>query len=383
MTEPIREKFEGLDASMAARHNALMDKLDELVLPGTEPIDYSAAFASLGNKLDALVLAVSGLHSALTGPEGELRVWRAAQQANFDALLLASGTLTSISADLATLKNIVSGNIDARLVNLIANTSTANSIAGNLYGMLSAIASPWPTDVLAAIQCVCDATQALQPPDPLDPDTGLTCSQPYTSTGQRIVPLQLTNWSGNVIYATWSEPLPPGIEYGTVLGLDLDEGTISAADWSGWTVFVQSEEQQFGWDPFSLERFPTNTVIQMSGSGNRTFSVSERGSIKVYLCSPGDGGGATIPEGECADHVPTGQNDDSYIIEIPAYPADYTMMFSTAATVVDANGVEHFLNYGIQWHQEDTGPGPWTVYIGDPANPNEVVVAIVCNPGPV
>lgn len=117
---------------------------------------------------------------------------------------------------------------------------------------------------------------------------GGTCSDGFKSSGMQLIPFGAIG-GNSVVVATWSAPLPAGIQFGTLFGLVNQYAELESSDWTGWKVLVQSDEQQYADSATSTARYPTGIWRDMpSGPGNYSWAVSERGGITVTLCAPGD-----------------------------------------------------------------------------------------------
>lgn len=327
MTEPIREKFEGLDDNLQARHNALMDKLDEVIVAMTEPVDYSAAFASLGGKLDAIL-------NALVDPfEGGSPVLSQLAAMRNDFSYLAS------RVDLVgTSVGVTNGWLDSIMDTLgvkapgaeftLASLSRAQSLAlQNIYARLEGIDAPWPANVLAALECICEASSALVPIDPLDEtQQPAGCVAHYQSDGQNIIPFSLIG--GTSINIASFSVLPDGMSYGSTFGLADDTSELFSPDWSEWAVFVKSDAAQYsdGYGLLGVERYPTNQWRVLDGPGSRAFSVDARNGIEVHFCKLNP---YVIAEGECQDFADNSEFQDQRAFTIPAgIPDTYTLSAS-------------------------------------------------------
>lgn len=202
--------------------------------------------------------ALEQLYEMLQPTPSQLEdIWRALGQNTGDATMTVLGRLTHL--ELTTVAQLTS---------------------------LGLLAEPAAGTVLQLLQCICDAEQRQLPIDPLDPNNPDGCTEPYTSTSMWLGAFGTLWTGGNVIIAVWAEPLPEGVTFGTTFGIGTDYTELNNDDWSGWRVFVQSDEDQYAESPTDLTRYPTNQWRPLSGSGAKAFSVSERGSIRVYLCSP-------------------------------------------------------------------------------------------------
>lgn len=212
--------------------------------------------------------------------------------------------------------------------NTIASLVRAQEMTlSSLYALLSDMGAPWPADVLAAIECVCEAASAALPIDPLDEAKQPTgCIAHYQSSGRYVVPAIAIGASGNIIVATWSEPAPAGLTFGSVFVLGVDHSELISSDWSQWWVFVRSSEQQYAENPLEFDRYPTNVWRQMSGYGSRSFSVDARGDIEVHLCYTNPFG---LPVGECTEYTDDTLSNGHRAWLIPAgIPDDYAVSTS-------------------------------------------------------
>lgn len=117
------------------------------------------------------------------------------------------------------------------------------------------------------------------------PVTAEGCDHPYSSGDMWLAPYGLFGFE-SVMVATWPSSPPAGIEYGTLFGLTTDTTELYSADWSGWSVFVESSEPQYA-QSLNTDRYPTGVWRPMpAGPGNYTWSVNAKGSLRVTLCAP-------------------------------------------------------------------------------------------------
>jgi hypothetical protein len=382
MTEPIREKFDGLDENLQTRHNALMDLLAGIALDLTAPVDYSAAFASLGAKLDAILAALvdpfdggAPVLTQLTGIRNDFGYLAARVDMVKGAVDISNNWLDSIMDTLG----VKAPGAEFTLASL---TRAQALTLVNIHDRLEGIIPPWPADVLAALQCICDATSSQVPPDPRDSTLPGACLDPWYSTGQVVLPWSLIGGTSQM-FAVF-DILPTGLSYGSTFGLTDDHSELDATDWTGWRVFVESDMPTYadGADLLGVARYPTNQWNNLDGTNPRAFSVDARGGIQVFLCPPGSEVSPNIPEGECLRFDVTGSEGQNWIVAVPNYPSNYTLTLSQPAYVRNSYQQEVFLNYGVAWTQEDTGPGPWSVLIGNTADPQADSYVMVCHPGP-
>jgi len=382
MSEPIRSQIDGLSEQLFNQHNALMDKLDTLIDAFQAPIDYSANFAQIAG---LLVEVRDGLGTALL-PGDPINYYLPAVLTALGNLNTTLGTVntrvqstnTFLSAIRTSLGPLQGGDYqDVTTITGAILTYMAN-VSSNTQGL----GGTWAADVIAELNCICEGTRALAPADPTDPTLEGYCSDPWVSTGQVVLPWVLIGGTSQM-FAVF-DVLPTGLSYGSTFSLTDDHTELDAVDWTGWRVFVQSDQPQYadGGDLLGVARYPTNQWNPLTGTNPRAFSVDARGSIKVYLCSPESDGAPTIPEGECHTFGVTGTDGDAYIVEVPNYPANYTLRVPSPAHIMDSTETDHFVNYGIDWTQEDVGPGPWTVKIGDNRfDAPSTAYVTVCNPG--
>lgn len=284
MTDPIRSQIANIDGDLTSRHTAIMSKLQEILDAAVPPVDYSDSFNSLASKLDTIATrqldTTTAVGDLTTAFESEV----VANSTRWNALLEQQARLTTMDDNLQQVQQTLGVHTGGAEFTLASLTRATHTLLTSLYALLDDLGAPWPENVLTALECVCTSVKALLPIDPLDPTNPEGCPDAYTSSGLNLFPTIIAGYNTALIYATWSEPLPPGITWG-LSGLGaLDDGVLSSSDWSRYRVFVQSNESQYADDPTSPTRYPTNTWRALSGSGPKVFSVSERGSIKVYLC---------------------------------------------------------------------------------------------------
>jgi len=120
------------------------------------------------------------------------------------------------------------------------------------------------------------------------------CAAPFRSTAMAILPAGIVPGADSLILARWSTPLPAGVSFGTVFGLSNNDSELHRDSWDGWRMYVASDQSQFALNPLGLERYPTNTWLDVpalgapsQGSGNIAFSVQEHGALTVTLCPAG------------------------------------------------------------------------------------------------
>lgn len=369
---------------MATQHAALMDKLDALLTDITTPPDYTDAFTDLSTKLAAISATLTVSRASLSAIQSSSANSLTKLTDIYNRLGDMAGYELTVSQKITLIQETMGLHTDgaeftlASLVRAIATTGTS------IYDVLTGLASPWPADVLAALECVCDSIRSQLPIDPLDETKQPpTCIEHYMSSGFNLFPAVPPITSSAIIYATFEEPLPDGIEYGTSLLGDLDNGILTSADWSGFSVFVKSDEPQYADDPLQPERYPTNQWRTMAGSGARVFSVSERGSIEVHFCKLNP---YAIPEGECISTASDGSRSGHQTFTLNALvPDTYTFqaidnfyMYDpdyTSASGPFAAGVAHSVA------TLRTG-GKTQVYFGYSTSDPTVTIQI-CNPAPL
>jgi hypothetical protein len=384
MTEPIRTQIDDLAADLAARHNILMDKLDELLTDVVAPVDYSSAFASLGDKLDALGVKLSDVYSLQTAQAEAFDNYVLAEIARWNALALEIARLATIDDNVQQIQQTLGLHTGGAEFTLASLTRAIAVGVDDLQTMLAPLASPWPANVLAALECICEAASAQLPIDPLDEtQQPEACIAHYQSDGINLFPAVPPITLNALIYATWSEPLPDGLEYGTSTFGELDNGILTTEDWSQWAVFVVSEEPQYGDDPLSPVRYPTNQWRTMSGSGARIFSVSERGSLVVHFCKLDP---YAVAVGDCIPLLPNSDHDAHQVFTIPAsIPGTFTL-----------SAMDNFYMVNAEWSSSN---GPYSaatvytvatlratdkihMYFGAGTSDPDVAITL-CNPEPV
>lgn len=212
----------------------------------------------------------------------------------------------------------------------------------------------------------------------LGPPSG-SCDNPFVSTGMWLGPFGAIGGS-NVIVATWSEPLPTGISFGTFFSLGTDDGELQNSDWSGWKVYVSSTEPQYADSPSSLTRYPTNQWRDLpAGAASYSWAVSDRGSIQVTLCSP-------IPLENCQQVTVTGNFADQITAQFTitgesrvrwvsgGTPIGIYLDLTTGSAVVPPA-------WGTLFGPGQTGviPGPYPRTIGfSVGQTNQAVIVEVC-----
>lgn len=359
----LTTRLNDIEALATSNHNALValwsdtnTKLDTLIalMGGETPTGATlqdvvnaisagnSALGTMGSDIAAIRAAISPAGEALPVETRSSVVWslyrimdaiqpewprpvgmplQPASEAIYAALGLLGadiGTAAGLLQDIQNTIGVHTGGSEFTLASLVRAISTGQA---SLYTLLGALGAPWPADVLAALECICEATSAVVPPDPTDLTNPENCADPFVSMGFNLFPTIVPGYNTALIYATWAEPLPDGIEFGTSVLGELDAGILTSADWSQWRVFVQSDETQYADDPISPNRYPTNQWRTMEGSGARVFSVSERGSLKVYLCYDAPGLPAECIElttSAVALHISTGGDWTAYPVIWPA-----------------------------------------------------------------
>jgi hypothetical protein len=384
MSEPIRTQIDNLDSDMTARHIALMDKLDAVLAGLVAPIDYSTALSAQLTQLEDIVAKLVTSNTLLTNILAPLADW-AVTTTNINNLAATDAVVqeehTTALEAMAYMLGTPPAGEDFKAYTLLQHIAART---GGTWESIGTLASPSMGTVLQLLACICDGIQSQIPIDPLDEtQQPATCVAHYQSSGLNLFPAVPPVTLNAIIYATWTEPLPDGLEYGTSVLGELDNGILTTTDWSGWSVFVKSEEPQYADDPISPVRFPTNQWRTMSGSGARIFSVSERGSIEVHLCKLNP---YAVNEGECIPLLPNSDHDGHQVFTIPPeIPDTYTL-----------SAMDNFYMVDAEWA---TSNGPYAVatvysvatlrdtdkvhmYFGymttDPA-----VAITLCNPEPV
>lgn len=130
----------------------------------------------------------------------------------------------------------------------------------------------------------------------LNPPTGTACSAPALSTGQLLAPFAIAGGT-NVIYAQWPEALPGGVVFGSIFGVNGPRVELNLApgfaSWDGWRIAAMSRAQQFAYD-MSINRYPTNQWVPLSGNGPIAVSVEAIYGVTAWICPPTVAGGQTI-----------------------------------------------------------------------------------------
>lgn len=198
--------------------------------------------------------------------------------------------LTNISNYLFDIRDNIGYPLDAdgtvigRLIAILASLGNVNTA----LGIPSGDAATTMLGRLTAIQsCTCRVASTVP-----TPPTSQFCAMPFTNTGLSFYP----TWSGfgtGVNVAVWSEPLPDGVTFGTEFGITVDNTElILDGGWLGAHIWVQSTGPNFGINPLSTVRFPTNQWVNLPDVDSISVSVGNGESIQVYLCLP-------TTEGDC------------------------------------------------------------------------------------
>jgi hypothetical protein len=128
------------------------------------------------------------------------------------------------------------------------------------------------------------------------------CEDAYISDKMVLIPGIFEIWP-SIIFAAFPDPPPAGITIATTLGLSITNIELEndSENWSGWWMYVASNDANFGLfapvlDPAdALTRYPSNTWIDISFYPlNLAVYVTNGASLRVYLCSgwePTGGGG--------------------------------------------------------------------------------------------
>lgn len=275
----LTDKFTALETQIADQHTAMMATLSaisgKLTWDNGEDTFSSAQLQYLAllqlqavkDSNDSIVSYLDGISTALVdiGEDvGDIHS-RLNQIRDYTlATATALGVPTEEILDVVSVLDLIKG----------YTQNTSNSLGVALDADDTAL------DHLRAIErCGCAPTGA-QPP------INGPCATPYASCGIAFIPWVIVGGT-SVNIASWCEPLPDGLEYGTTLGL-ADDTTelVATAGWDGWHIFVSSAATVFGKSPLDLARYPTNTWLPLSGSDVLSVATDERNALKVYLCSP-------------------------------------------------------------------------------------------------
>lgn len=342
MSDPIRTQIDSLSGALQARHEALMDLLAGIANDIIAPPDYTAAFTSLGTKLDAVVTALTTTNTRLDELNNQVGTFYLAQDGWNSTFASQLVKLTTMDDNIQQIQQTIGLHTGGAEFTIASLTRAQLMALNSIYTRLQGIDAPWPANVLAALECICEATSAQVPIDPLDPATQPTgCIGHYQSDGQFIFPLGVIGVGGNVNIATWSVA-PDGLSFGSLLGLAVDHSELVFPSTDIWYVFVDSDEDQYADNPLEFVRYPTRQWRQIS-AGSHAFSVSERGSIVVHLCKVDL---YSIPEGECVTVDANTEYGGFQAWVMPSqYDDTYTITTSDNYYVLDDFG--------------DTASGPW------------------------
>ena len=211
----------------------------------------------------------------------------------------------------------------------LTEPSTDYSTGSYLRGSLNAINGLWGasgTPIQANNQTIIQLLYRLVNSPPVAGETGLypidLCGDAYISSTMALIP-GVFDLYPTTLWAVFPSPPPPGITFGTVFGLGVDNSELipDAGDWDGWRIYVASNTGNFGLYmgadiTASAVRYPTNTWVDLAGY-NEHLSVYVPGdaSLRVFLCGGGwtpaidsggpwgGGPGGTVFE-ECAEAEP-------------------------------------------------------------------------------
>lgn len=340
----LSAKFEALESQLTTQHNAVMAALSDIgasldaIAIALEPADPPLP------TLADVVAAIQAGNALAETSQGLLD--NISNQSGYIATTVGDIHLDTMSMDekLLTLRDTLSDvhldtqSIDQKLLRIRdainpldqeLPTEDNSSIPWLLYRIMDAINPTWPRLTSVPLQPAVDlllALAQLQLPNLADieaalgtptgdasttvlgylsslqysnaalvtgqqqlidcgcPDHAEGCTNPYISAGMWLAPFGLFQFE-SVMVATWPAP-PDGLSYGSYFGIGEDYTELHSDDWTGWTVFVESDQPQYAADTGPL-RYPTNVWQAVPpGAGNYAFSVDNRGAIKVTLCPP-------------------------------------------------------------------------------------------------
>lgn len=380
----LTERLNEIETQLAAQHTAtqtalttISSKLDNL---GILPSLYADLFEFLGPWASPITSEIPGLLSQINGKLSNI------QQAlsNWEIREVIDTPLRRAAwVQLGDIHNTIGLKAAGAEFTLASLTRAQLTALNSIYARLAGLDAPWPAEVLHLLECICDATTSAKPPSYTD-NNPLGCDEPYASTQMVFSPTLFPGWTESLTFARFTDPLPAGLTYGDFFVIGIDETELVSSDWSEWSVYVESDQPLYSEAIIDFTRYPTNEWRQMSGAGSRSFTVAARGNIKVYLCPYTPAEAPVIAPGDCLQFDQIRSEGTHYVIEIPAYANTHSITFPMVGSVTDSLDNVHVLNYGIPWFQEDTGPGPWVVRMGDNRfDLPSTAYAIVCNTEPV
>jgi hypothetical protein len=293
----LTDKFTTFETQSAAQHAALLAALT--TMQDAAHTDVLALGALLGS-LDSTLNTINGSIVALVTYLNHL-VAMDTNLANVSSKITIINTL--LQNDYYDFLDEIRSNSGGIVSRIGAQVAPAdNSILGRLLAMQGdihdtslAIGTPEGAQgtALELLQdiasCVCKVAGTVP-----TPPTHQYCDEPFTSTGIAFYP----TWAGfgtGVNVAVWSAPLPSDVTFGTEFGLTEDNTELDkAGGWSGVYVWVQSSGPNFGINPLSTVRFPTNQWVALPDVDQISISVGNGESIQVYICIPDMTGDCTL-----------------------------------------------------------------------------------------
>lgn len=375
----LTEKIDELQIQMGNEHTALLAKLDtlngNLANLSYLPMMYEDFLYYLGrwdNPIYSLLAFYNNNASHLSNIQQILSDWAVREVMDTP---LRRAAWEDVAAMQETI-GVKAPGAEFTLASLVRAIATASANNATATGILGAPAPGTILDLLALLPktdpCGCG------PASPVP----FTCTDPYISTGSRVLPWSLIGGT-NQLFAMFPDPPPTGITFGTIFGWGADPGELESADWSQWMVFVTSTEPTYSDGTDATIRWPTGEWRQMSGSGSRAFAVDARGSITVQLCRVADYATTPVPQGECIEFAADEVSNAKQAVTLNGYPQSYTVRATDNFYIYYAGvyGGGPFAA-GTDWSFSEFASQPVTLQFGSsPSDP--VVLVNVCNPDPV
>lgn len=316
-------KFENLQEQLATQHGQILAALNglgqQLASIGTAlwapPPGQNVTLAEVVQALESQRLILNDIHTDTMSQDEKLLIIRdtlgdvhADTMSQDQKLLIIRDFVANIYEVLTVPNSFISqiktaigtptGDATTTILGYLASISSSNVWLANTTGN--------PNNGMGTIQSLLVDMNECMCADPTKIPTLEDCTDPFTSVGMVLVPMSFAGFS-DVVVASFAEPLPPDITFGTTFGLDVDNTELQSTDWTGYRFYVQSSGANWAYNPADVQRIPTNRWVTHpgGGAGNMSFAVQGDESITVFICPPGGIVVDPPDEIECIDSLGT------------------------------------------------------------------------------
>lgn len=373
----LTEKLDELQVQMAAEHTALLAKLDALNGNLSQlaylPMLYEDIIYYMGAWNDAIANNIPARLNTLSAYLSSLDI----TLTQFHNMILTEADERTVAwaqlTDIHTTIGLKSPGAEFTLASLVRAIATATANNATSTGILGAAAPGTILDLLALLPKTDPCGCGRAAPGELD------CTAPYASDGQTLLPWTLIGGTSQM-FASFPDPPPTGLEFGTVFGFGTDRNELESSDWSQWRVFVQSTGATYSDGSTAFDRFPTNEWRTLSGSGSRAFAVGEREDIFVTLCRVADFSSTPIAPGECITFSADEARGPKQAVTVGGYANTYTISATDNFYIYygEVYGGGPF-SAGTPWPFSEFASQPVTLEFGS-STADPVVDITICNP---